>query len=85
MTLIVLGLMCLVGVVLELVLDVREGRGLDYFFNGFGIRMNAIGVLVVVGLIPVALLGGRLLHWWIARDERDFERRYPPPDGPGDS
>jgi hypothetical protein len=64
------------GFVLELILKVQQGRGLDYYFTGFGVKMNYLGVLILVMLAPVALLVAAGVSWWARRHERDFLRRY---------
>ena len=79
-----LTVVCVGGTILELILDVRAGKGLDYYFNGFGARVTPIGMIAAVGLIPLAVVAGRLLHWWHTRDERDFARRFPLRDDPDD-
>jgi len=56
--------------------QIQSGRGLEYYFTGVGNKMNAIGALIAVGCVLLAALGGLLLRWWDAREERDFKRKY---------
>lgn len=69
-------LLALVGFLLRVVEKIRSGHGLDYYFTGFGVRFNYIGVLVLFVCIPTALLLGWVLNYWLSRDERDFIKRF---------
>jgi len=70
------GILALVGFVLHAVGEIRSGHGLDYYFTGFGVKFNYIGALVLLICIPVALLLGWTLNYWLSRDERDFKNRF---------
>ncbi len=80
--LIVLGGMAFV---LRVVEKVRTGHGLDYYFTGWGVQVNYIGVLILLILIPVVVLVGWGIRWWQLRDERDFRKRYNLPKDSHDS
>ncbi len=73
------GLLIILGgiaFVLRVVEKVKTGHGLDYYFTGWGVRVNYIGVLILLALIPVVLLMGWAIRWWQLRDERDFRKRF---------
>lgn len=52
------------GMILRLVNDVRTGHGLDYYFTGFGVRMNAIGALTTMGVIALVGIVAPIVAWW---------------------
>ena len=64
-----LGLFAIGSVILQLIDDVRKGRGLDYYFNGMGVEMNAIGALITLMLLPVVLLIGWAIRAWSHKRE----------------
>jgi len=64
-----LGLIAFGSVILQLIDDVRKGRGLDYYFNGMGVEMNAIGALITLMLLPVVLLIGWAIRAWSHKRE----------------
>lgn len=60
----ILGLIAFMGMVLRLVNDVRVGHGLDYYVNGLGVQMNAIGALVMLAIaIPLAIVVVIVASW----------------------
>ena len=69
-------LMVLTTTVLQIVEKVRTGHGLDYYLNGMGVEMNYIGALIAVAIIPIALLLGWAIRWWLLKDERDFKKHH---------
>lgn len=71
--------------VLRVVDKVRTGHGLDYYFTGWGVQFNYIGVLILLILAPIAMLVGWGIRWWQLRDERDFRKRFNLPKDPHDS
>jgi len=64
---VILALFGLAMIALPQVEAVLEGRGFDYVTNGIGVRWNAIGVLLGLGMLIVALPLGLLLRWWTER------------------
>lgn len=60
------GLLSILGLIafaIRAVQKVQAGHGLDYYFTGWGVQLNYIGVLIVFALIPVALLIGLGIRW----------------------
>jgi hypothetical protein len=55
---------------------ISSGHGLDTYFTGFGVQFNYLGAGILFALVPVVLIAGALLNWWLGREERDFKRRY---------
>lgn len=75
----IIGIFAIIGMTSflgRLIYKVRSGQGLEYYFTGFGVKMNYIGVLMTLSCIPLALLIGLVIRWWTLRDERDFKRKY---------
>jgi hypothetical protein len=69
-------ILAVVGFVLHAIERILSGHGLDYYFTGYGVKFNYIGALVLLICIPVALLLGWTLNYWLSRDERDFKDRF---------
>ena len=63
----------LVGFVLDAIEKIRSGHGLDYYFTGYGVKFNYIGALVLLICIPVAMLLGWALNYWLSRDGEFFK------------
>lgn len=42
--------------ILTIIYKIRSGHGLDYYFTGYGVQMNYIGVLISLIVIPFTLL-----------------------------
>ena len=74
-----------IGFVFRVVEKVQTGHGLDYYFTGWGVQFNYIGVLILLMLIPVILVVGWVIRWWQLRDERDFHKRFNLPKDSHDS
>ena len=54
---------------------VTSGRGLEVFYNAYGMELNHILVLSTFAVIlPIALLIGFGLRWWESWKERDFKK-----------
>jgi nitric oxide reductase large subunit len=71
----ILVVVALIGFILGALEKIRSGHGLDYYFTGFGAKFNYIGAIVLLVCIPIALLVGWGLNYWLSRDERDFRDR----------
>ena len=73
-----LGSVCFITLLAEVVQKVRTGHGLETYLTGEGYEFSYLGALLLIGTIPVVLLIGAVVGWWLNQDERDFNRRYPP-------
>jgi hypothetical protein len=71
---IVLGCIGLLSSILDSWNKVRSGRGLETFYNVYGVEWNHIGLLVTLAVIPIALLIGWAASWWESREERDLKK-----------
>ena len=65
-----------VGFVAFLIDKVLRGHGLDYYISGMGYKLNYLGVLILVALMPLLVLVVWLVAWYQGRDERDFKEKY---------
>ena len=66
-------LLGLVGFAIRVYQKVSSGHGLDTYFTGWGVRMNYIGALIVLILIPLVLVVAWLINKIIERREmQDF-------------
>ncbi len=74
-----------VAFVLRVLEKVRTGHGLDYYFTGWGVQFNYIGVMILLALVPVTLLAGWGIRWWQLREERDFRKRFNLPKDSNDN
>jgi hypothetical protein len=57
---------------------IRTGHGGESYRTGHGYQFNYFGAMVLVALVPVVMIVGLAIGWWQRRDEREFDRRYPP-------
>jgi hypothetical protein len=72
----VLGCIGFLSVLLSSSQKVVSGRGLDTFYNVYGLELNHIIVLVTLAVIlPIAVLIGFGVQWWESWKERDFKRK----------
>lgn len=69
-------LVSFVGLVLRLIQETIEGRGVQHYTSGTGYRLSPIGVLTLFALIPVALVIGLICRYFSKKGERDFKRKY---------
>ena len=57
---------------------IRTGHGGEIYRTGHGYQVSYLGVMVLVALVPIVMIVGSAIGWWQRRDEREFDRRYPP-------
>jgi hypothetical protein len=70
-----LAILGLVGFILRVYQKIVTGHGLETYTTGWGVQMNYIGVLITFILIPVVLIGGWLINYFITRDERQLRKQ----------
>jgi hypothetical protein len=46
----------------------------------FGLAILLVAFTALLALLPIALVGGRVLHLYVQRRLRQARRQYPPPD-----
>jgi O-antigen/teichoic acid export membrane protein len=63
-----------VGFGLRVYQKVSSGHGLDTYFTGWGVQMSYIGVFIVLLLIPIVLLVGWIINYFITKDERQLKK-----------
>lgn len=60
------------GFIIKIYSKIVSGHGLDTYFTGWGVKMNYIGVLITLILIPILLLGGwiisKVVDWYEMKD-----------------
>jgi hypothetical protein len=66
------------GMVMAFREKIRTGHGGETYRTGWGYQLSYLGVMVLVALVPVVMIVGSAIGWWQRRDEREFDRRYPP-------
>ncbi len=69
-----LAILGFVGLGLKAYQKIIAGRGLETYITGWGIETNYIGRLIVFILIPIVLIVGWLINYFITRDERQIKK-----------
>jgi len=63
-----------IGLGLKAYQKVSTGHGLETYITGWGIQTNYITALIVFILIPIVLIVGWLINYFITRDERHIKK-----------
>jgi hypothetical protein len=66
------------GMVMAFREKIRTGHGGEIYRTGHGYQVSYLGAMVLIALVPVVMIVGSAIGWWQRRDEREFDRRYPP-------
>lgn len=65
----------IIGFIIRLYMKVKAGEGLDYYISGTGYKLNYIGVLTLVALIPFIMGGGWLLGKFMTWRDKRLEQK----------
>jgi hypothetical protein len=52
---------------------VASGRGLETYFNAYGMELNHIVLVTLFAVLPIALLFGFGIQWWEWLKERSLK------------
>jgi hypothetical protein len=69
-------IIAVISFLLTILFKVSDGQGLDYYISGKGYKLNYLGVLILLAVLPLFGLVAWLLRWYQQRHERDFEEKY---------
>lgn len=57
-----------------MLIEILEGRGGELFTSAKGLKYTPIAFVIFILVFPLFIMLGRVIGWYLDKDERDFKK-----------